>query len=142
MSKSRGNIVYPENLLRKGIQPYHLRFFLLYKHYRKKLNFTDEKFKNSNNNIDSIRMIVSDLLSGKGLIAKSNSPASELIGKIKDEFEKNMDDDLGFGVAIKNIFKILTGLKKMKDKNGLSLKNISQLKMLLEKIDSVAGVIF
>ncbi len=62
MSKSRGNILYPEDLLKKNLRPYHLRFFLLYRHYRKKLNFTGDKFKNSNHYIDLIRKTVFDLL--------------------------------------------------------------------------------
>jgi cysteinyl-tRNA synthetase len=43
MSKSRGNVYYPEDLLAKGFRNDHLRFFLIYGQYRKKLNFTWEK---------------------------------------------------------------------------------------------------
>ena len=73
---------------------------------------------------------------------KTDTPVSGLIERIKIEFEKNMDDDLGFGIAIDNIFKILLDLKKVKENSGLTIKNISQLKKIFQKIDSVAGVLF
>ena len=71
MSKSRGNILYPAHLLKKNILPYHLRFFLLYKHYRKKLNFTEEKFRESNDYINLIRKTIYDLLSDNSLICEN-----------------------------------------------------------------------
>jgi cysteinyl-tRNA synthetase len=142
MSKSRGNILYPENIVKKNISHFHLRFFLLYRHYRKKLNFTDNKFKNSNNYIDLIRKTASELLSRNELKTKSNTEAQALIKNIKIEFEKNMNSDLGFGDAIDGIYAIMTELKRVKRKNGLSLKNIAILKRTLQQIDTVTGVIF
>ena len=44
MSKSKGNVYYPSDLLAKGFSGEQLRFFLIYGAYRKKLNFTFEKF--------------------------------------------------------------------------------------------------
>jgi cysteinyl-tRNA synthetase len=142
MSKSRGNILYPEDLLKKNLRPYHLRFFLLYRHYRKKLNFTGDKFKNSNNYIDLIRKTAFDLLTYKEPKIKANAEVSVLIEKIKNEFEKNMNNDLGLGIAIDSIFAILVKLKNIKNIDGLGLKNISTLESILRKIDSVTGVIF
>ncbi len=142
MSKSRGNIVYPEDLLKKKLRPFHLRFFLTYRHYRKKLNFTEDKFKNSNNYIDLIRKTASDLLIGKEPKINANSEALDLIGRIKTEFKKNMDNDIGFGDAIDSIFATMTKLKKIKDKHGLGLNNITDLKRTLRQIDTVAGVFF
>jgi cysteinyl-tRNA synthetase len=142
MSKSRANILYPEDVLKGNLRPYHLRFFLLYKHYRKKLNFTNEKFKNSNYYIDTIRKTISDLLNHKKVITKSVSEASVLIDKIKIEFEKNMNNDLEFGTAFDSIFVILMQLKGIEEKTGLGFNNILKLEKILQKIDSVTGVFF
>jgi len=38
MSKSRGNITYLADLTARGYRPHHLRFYLIYGHYRDKLN--------------------------------------------------------------------------------------------------------
>ena len=46
MSKSRGNILFPEDIYRQGYSPAELRFFLIAsKHYREKLNFTSGNMK-------------------------------------------------------------------------------------------------
>ncbi|MFW5729026.1 MAG: class I tRNA ligase family protein, partial [Spirochaetota bacterium] len=42
MSKSKGNVVYPEHLLSAGRSGVEIRFFLLYGHYRRKGNLTEE----------------------------------------------------------------------------------------------------
>ena len=46
MSKSRGNIVYPEDIYRHGCRARDLRLFLFHTHYRKKLNFTKTVSRN------------------------------------------------------------------------------------------------
>ena len=45
MSKSRDNIVYPKDMIERGCQWQHIRFFLISGYYRKRLNFTFKKFK-------------------------------------------------------------------------------------------------
>ncbi|MBN2403588.1 MAG: class I tRNA ligase family protein [Spirochaetes bacterium] len=142
MSKSRGNIMYPEALLKKHCLPYHLRFFLLYRHYRKKLNFTDQKFKNSCDYIDLIRKTISGLLTHKDRSAESHPEAAMLINRIKTEFEKNMNNDLEFGIAVDTIFSILKKLEILQDKNEFGLKDIPKLKGILQRINAVTGVLF
>ena len=40
MSKSKGNIHYADSLMEEGYSPQEIRFFLIYGHYRKKLNYS------------------------------------------------------------------------------------------------------
>lgn len=44
MSKSKGNIIYPDDLLKRGYDGSHIRFFLIYSHYRKRLSFNYDRF--------------------------------------------------------------------------------------------------
>ena len=61
MSKSKGNVYYPKDILAKGFSGRQLRFFLIYRHYRQKLNFTFEKFAQTTQKLDSFRNMVADL---------------------------------------------------------------------------------
>ena len=70
MSKSKGNVYYPSDLLAKGFSGGQLRFFLIYGPYRKKLNFTFEKFAQTTQKLDSFRSMVADLQKTKPV--KSN----------------------------------------------------------------------
>jgi cysteinyl-tRNA synthetase len=142
MSKSRGNILYPEDMLKNKYQPYHLRFFLLHKHYRKKLNLTDEKYNKSSEYIDAIRLLVQNLIKQDNKCKKSGGKSKELILRIKEEFEKHMNDDLSLGTAIDSIFLLLKDLKSEKDNAGLDSKQSVMIEKYLRKIDLVLGVIF
>ena len=65
MSKSRGNVYYPADLLAKGFRKDHVRFFLIYGQYRKKLNFTWEKLAETSRKLDMLKHMVKDLESRK-----------------------------------------------------------------------------
>ncbi|MFH0975901.1 MAG: class I tRNA ligase family protein [Spirochaetota bacterium] len=142
MSKSRGNIIYPDDVFRKKYSPYHLRFFLLYRHYRKKSYFTWEKFNLTSAYIDSIRSLIQNILKKINIIRGIDTESSELIDMIKTEFKNNMDNDLDFNAAIDGVFLKLKKLNMIKDKRGLSLKSINTLEKILRDIDKATGVIF
>ena len=61
MSKSKGNVYYPRDLLAKGFSGEQIRFFLIYGAYRKKRNFTSEKFGETIQKLDSFRRMVAEL---------------------------------------------------------------------------------
>jgi len=61
MSKSRGNVYYPADLLAKGFRNDHVRFFLIYGQYREKLNFTWKKLAETSRKLDAFKAMVKDL---------------------------------------------------------------------------------
>ncbi len=58
MSKSKGNVYYPSDLLAKGFSGGELRFFLIYGPYRNKLNFTFEKLAQTTQRLNSFKSMV------------------------------------------------------------------------------------
>ena len=54
MSKSLGNIVYLEMLTNKGFTAQEVRFFLIDGHYRRKMNYRDDRFRTS---AEKLRML-------------------------------------------------------------------------------------
>lgn len=79
MSKSAGNIFYPDELIAgEGVRPEHLRFFLTAtKHYRKKLNFTKEHFSKQSAHLDEVRALIAQLTGGAATRAGAASPTRE-----------------------------------------------------------------
>jgi cysteinyl-tRNA synthetase len=61
MSKSRGNVYCPSDVLAKGFSEEHLRFFLIYSPYRNKLNFTYGKLLELSRKLDSVRQMIVEL---------------------------------------------------------------------------------
>ena len=74
MSKSLGNIIYPDDLVANGKTGQHLRFYLMYRHHRKRLNFTAASFQEASNMLDSLRAIVQEIV--QPLPARGKATAS------------------------------------------------------------------
>jgi cysteinyl-tRNA synthetase len=140
MSKSEGNVYYPADLLAKGYRSEHVRFFLIYGQYRKKLNFTWEKLAETSRRLDAFKGMVQDLEGAE--TARSSERAKKLTAKIVSSFEENMDNNLGVKGAFDELFSITLALHELKKQGKLSLEAANAARVNLKKIDSVLQVVF
>ena len=138
MSKSKGNVYYPSELLAKGFSGSQLRFFLIYSPYRKKLNFTFDKFVKTTQKLNSFKKMVSELQNTKPF--NQTEKQEGLISKITSDFESYINNDLD----VKSAFDYLTEtiMKLHAIRTSLSSKDIKNLLIALEKVDSVLQCIF
>ena len=142
MSKSLGNIRYPEDLLNRHIQTHHLRFFLIYTHYRRKLNLTDTSLTRSAEYIDAIRSLIRKLVQQPGPASNRNPgdpPAKKVIEGIRRCFESQMNDDLSVGRGVDGIYKMLRKLES--SFFPLTPEAVRQLTTELSAIDTVLQVL-
>jgi cysteinyl-tRNA synthetase len=138
MSKSTGNVYYVSDLLGRGFSGEHLRFHLIYGHYREKLNFTFEKLSETSWKLDSFKSMVVALQE-----AKQTSQAEKqetFTSKIVPNFESNMDNDLDVKAAFDSLYETISELHKMRV--SLSVKDVSGIMSNLHRIDSVLQCIF
>jgi cysteinyl-tRNA synthetase len=138
MSKSTGNVYYPNDILEKSFSGAHLRFFLIYGHYREKLNFTMEKLTETSRKLDSIKNTVKELEEQKS--NSSNSKMATLKVKLIIDFETAMNNDL----SVKSAFdKLLVNISKLNEnRDYLSKKDVENVMDDLHRIDSVLQCIF
>jgi cysteinyl-tRNA synthetase len=142
MSKSLGNIRYPEDMLNEHIQPHHLRFFLIYTHYRRKLNLTDASLARATEYVDSIRGLIRKLVQQPRPDSNGNpgdSQAERIIGGIRGKFESHLNDDLSVGRAVDEVYKML--LKLEGSCFPLRPEAARQLAAELSEIDTVLRVL-
>ncbi|MDH5743873.1 MAG: cysteine--tRNA ligase, partial [Candidatus Aminicenantes bacterium] len=86
MSKSKGNIITPKQLIEnQGADPMAIRLLLLSTHYRKMLNFTMEALNQAKSSLDRINEFVNQLASATLPEAK-NQEVSSLIDDMKKKF--------------------------------------------------------
>jgi cysteinyl-tRNA synthetase len=142
MSKSLGNIRYPEDMLDEKIRPHQLRFFLIYTHYRRKLNLTDESFRQAAEYVDAIRGLIQKLIeqprSSTGGSCQDSSALSIIEG-LRGEFERHMNDDLSVDRAVDEIFKML---RRLADRCfPLPSEAARQLAAEIARIDTVLNVL-
>lgn len=139
MSKSRGNILYPEDVFRQGCKPRDLRFFLFYTHYRKRLNFTRKRFKESCGAVEDFRNLANQLCRS-GSATRPDRRIHDLISAMARSFDSHMDNDLHIGDAFNEMWKILNSLNELR--GLMTQKDAAALKKTLKKIDFVLGVLY
>ena len=135
MSKSLGNIVYLEMLTNRGFTAQELRFFLIDGHYRRKMNYREDRFRVSSEKLRVLRDRV------RGIAKKARGALrsdSETAGKLEALFRSGMDDDLHVGRAIDG----LSGLLAEKDRAGMTREQAAALLTSLQRIDGVLKVLF
>lgn len=148
MSKSHGNILYPDELIRdEKFKPEHLRFFLTAtNHYRKKLNFTRELCRKRAERLDDVKRKIAALTrpgAGTGKKTPENGIAEgrAFIAKIRTDFERHMEDDLNVPGAFNAVADMIDELIKGTGGKSLCPELAQPLRLELEKIDQVFGVL-
>ncbi len=145
MSKSLGNIVYPDDLMVDGHSGRHVRFYLMFGHHRKKLNFTAESFRKVSGTLRNLRELLEELVGpspGKGQTAVSARASGELLAALTTGFEKHMDDDLDVRGAVDSLSKTLTKLGALKRIDHLSGEDCLLIDQKMRRIDSVLQVLY
>ena len=135
MSKSRGKIYYADTLLKKGYSAKEIRFFLIYGHYRSKLNYSDEDMGSVAGILQDFRRTVS--LIGKRAAGEA-TPEGESARKLRRFFEERMDDDLDVRGAFDSVTRYSAGL----DISALKAGEAAGIIRALHEIDGVLRVIF
>jgi cysteinyl-tRNA synthetase len=138
MSKSKGNVYYPSDLIAKGFSGEQLRFFLIYGPYRKKLNFTFEKLAQTTQKLDSLKRMVEGIRKTKP--TRQTQKEEALANKIKAEFEENINNDLDVKSAFDNLHQTVSKLYKIRQ--TLGEKDIKNVLKDLRRVDSVLQCIF
>jgi len=139
MSKSLGNIIYPQDLLKKGYQWVHIRFFLIYGHYRQRLNFTLEKFDKVCKRLDTFKQMVKNLSSYENYAKKPDVKTRKAIDRLMDDFVKNMNNDLHVKEAFDTLFNNVS--KLVKNKHKISVEDSNKATAKLKGIYKVLQVL-
>jgi len=142
MSKRKGNIEYPGGLLEAECIWNHIRFFFIYGHYRRKLNFTFKEYTKVCRLLKNFRDMVNKLSVAEGAEQKSSVRAKKLVKKIKTVFEENMNNDLQVKAAFDSLYKTVSRLVRLKEKQELSADDSREASAKLKAIDYVLQAIF
>ncbi len=137
MSKSKGNVLYPDDLTAKGYQPHHIRFFLIYGAYAKKRNFTWDLLAQTSRRLDDFRNLVHVLENAKP--SKTNTTTAPRLRKV---FQRYMDQNLDVKGAFDALFEATKSLVMLAKKKKLSQQAQNLALTELHAVDDVLQVIF
>ncbi len=135
MSKSKGNIYYTDTLLKDGYTADEIRFFLIYGHYRRELNFSDTTMESAVGKLRQFRDCVRKI-KAKGRI-RSAVPC-DVSGQLRSAFAEKMDNDLNVKAAFDALKDVVCVVKTEELKPGEALHILQTLR----EIDTVLQVIF
>ena len=135
MSKSRENLYYIQTLLNKGFDIGEIRFFLIYGHYRKKLNYSDDRMVQTVKKLKDLRERVNSLVS---VIDQSGDTNQAVYEKMRHLFITGMDDDLHVDMAVNQLNRFLSEF----DSKHVDKRIASGIVKALQDIDGVLQVIF
>lgn len=138
MSKSKGNVYYPCDLVEKGFTGAQIRFFLIYGPYREKLNFTFEKMKERTEWLTSLQTMIKQLQDTKP--SASASTQDQLIDKLTADFEVNMNNNLNVKKGFEALYEIIKEIYK--NRASLSLDDKKNILEKLSQINSVLQCLF
>jgi cysteinyl-tRNA synthetase len=104
MSKSKGNIIYTDDLLKQGYSPEDIRFFLIHLHYRTRLNFTYAKFKKTISQFEKMRQKIKIIRQTDKFGEKPSEKVRSLLVNLQKHFERGMNHDLDVETALESLF--------------------------------------
>jgi len=141
MSKSRGNIVYVRDLLNRGYQPHHIRFFLIYQHYRSRLNLTEDHLNLTRGKVDTFRELVSRLQHQEPAKGRSEADSEKLVDRLQIDFEDRLNDDLDVCGAFDGLFDKVSHLVRMDLHGRLGSRDRQRAQDILRRMDRVLKVL-
>lgn len=138
MSKSLGNFFTTRDILEKYPAEV-VRFFLISKHYRSPINFSEENMKDAakslsrlENTVDRVRhLLKQDVQDGE----LTGEKLLDLIAEKKEEFIAAMDDDFNTSLAIAALHELATAVNKFIDRDDFVVT--IEVKKALEKVNEV-----
>jgi len=140
MSKTKGNVYYPNDLLARGYCAEHIRFFLMYGYYRDRLNFTFAQMDDRKLRLDAVRVMIRGLEETHG--TESSTSTGDLVKEIVSRFEKNMNDDLRVREAFDDVSHVVSRLYELNKGGRLRYEDAQAALANLRRIDQVFQILF
>ena len=135
MSKSKGNVYYIDTLRKQGYKHAEIRFFLIYGHYRKRLNFSRENMARA---VESLKRLKTTIAAIQAQADDGPHFDSIAAKETKMSFADKMGSDLDVKGAIDNLQLFLSAM----DVKHLKPRAASGVIHALREIDQVLEVIF
>jgi cysteinyl-tRNA synthetase len=139
MSKSKGNITYLEDLVRRGYGPRYVRFFLIYGHYRRTLDLTEAAVEKTTGMLFAFKNMVHRLLEVTS--ARTYPDAREGVRVLGRVFRERMNDDLDVKGAFDALREGMIRLMSLYEQERFGGKDAAALRGQLEDIDGVLQVL-
>jgi cysteinyl-tRNA synthetase len=162
MSKSKGNEIVVSEVLKRH-QPETIRFFLLATHYRRPIDYSEERLLEVRRGLDNFhrfferlqRIIGKSFYSLDAPMNRQQTPSATISTAFQKEIDTHrnaflecMDDDFNTGGAIGILYDLLTALNRFADSkkleenrsDGANLADFQQGTVVLKELSQILGI--
>jgi len=140
MAKSKGNIIYPEDMFRDGVTPQELRFYLLSVHYRGAMSLTSPRLSGERERLTRIQGCIRALGEGaSSTAADADADTLERMREMRLRAEARLDDDLDVPGAVTALERDLSELDRRREQGRLTPGACALALSEVERIDRVLG---
>ncbi len=124
MSKSLGNFIVLKEII-KHYHPEALRLFLLSKHYRSPVDFTDNAMKEAVAGLDKVYALLERIEKQFGPVSGKDKPRDPTV--FWGQFCLAMDDDFNTALGIATLFEVVRSMNRLLDENKNSFSQEDKL---------------
>ena len=135
---SEEDTLFLRDILNRGYSGREVRYWIISHHYRKLIYFSWSKLETARNTIAHLDHFVRKLhfcQAGPG-----NPEMDQIVYDLRQRFTESMDDDFNVSAALAALFQFVHRINKIADRNGLSTDDKEKVLKVLERINSVLGV--
>ncbi len=140
MSKSLGNFVTVQDLIKKGFDPLAMRYLILTSHYRKGLSYSEEALQSAQNALNNLRELVQVSRSQTARTTLSDEKRK----KVEDysrRFQEAMSNDINTPQALAVLWEAMKSNIPSEDKYDLAMSFDEVLGLRLRKVEQVKQVV-
>lgn len=141
MSKSKGNFFTLRDITDKGYSGREIRYVLIAGHYRTKINFTFASLDQARASLRRIDDFTRRLQEAAGSKTVGTGMAAILAKKTEDAALAALEDDLNVSGVLGTLFDLMRDVNRALDAAELGGEAVATIQALLEKLDSVLGLI-
>ncbi|MGM0425676.1 MAG: cysteine--tRNA ligase [Thermodesulfobacteriota bacterium] len=125
-------------LLKKGFTGREVRYWILSRHYRKRIFFSEAKFAAAKNTIRHLDKFVQKIHYAKP--ATDDPEVDQAVYALRHQFTEAMDDDFNVSQALASLFRFTRKINKKMDLGGLSPDDRQKILNALNRVNSVLGI--
>ncbi len=139
MSKRTGNVHYVRDLLDEGIHSKCLRFYLISKRYRSRLDFNYREFRRRVCSCEDLPGLIREM--------RRSPPGGDgrwgaaLAKAMLSDFEDAMDDDLNTSLAFRRLFGAAERIRRRMGRGKLTAADAARIERAVRRMDEVLGIL-
>ncbi len=140
MSKSLRNFYTLRQLVRRGYSARAIRYMLLSRHYRQRLNFTFAKARQFERDIERLEKCYGLLRNYRG-DGREDGKVRKIVADARRTFEDAMDDDLNVPKALSAFLHMMGRLHVLAERKAMSRREARMALAAAEKMNSVLALV-